>query len=170
MSNALTAQQLGEIRVRDSAVLVYRDRFGGEWVGQKEGRLHGQHAIMDRRRLLAYIDVLAKAESDRACSIPADGFVTTAEAAEHSLDDCNAFAGPKLCECGWVIEAPPAGGRPVPPQYLCIRPGEKGVEWTLDDKAALRFAREDDCKTFMSLSVLAPLLVRPAFKEWVTPC
>lgn len=58
MSNALTAQQLGEIRVRDSAVQIYRDRFGGEWVGQKEGRLHGQHAIMDRRRLLAHLDVL----------------------------------------------------------------------------------------------------------------
>jgi hypothetical protein len=58
MSKALTAQQLGEIRVRDSAVQIYRDRFGGEWVGQKEGRLHGQHAIMDRRRLLAHLDVL----------------------------------------------------------------------------------------------------------------
>jgi len=146
VSSSLTAQQLGEIRVRDDAVQVFRDKFGGDWVGHKEGRLHGQHAIMDRRRLLAHLDVIVSTDS-----VP-----EVIEAHE--------------CECGWVVEAPPLGGRSDPNRYLYIGAGENCVQWTVDWLEALRFAREDDVRAFMSMSALSALLVRPAFKECVTPC
>lgn len=52
----LTETQLDEIRRRDSRAAVHTDDFGGEFVLAKDGRMHGQHAIMDRRRLLKHVD------------------------------------------------------------------------------------------------------------------
>lgn len=155
MSNALTAQQLGEIRVRDSAVQVYRDRFGGEWVGQKEGRLHGQHAIMDRRRLLNHLDQIITV-------------TTTARPMDAT------FIAASLRECGWVMEAQSmpthTPGKPSAAQYMCFKTGTPDLQWTDDPRQALRFAREDDVRAFMGLTALAALLTRPKFFEWVTPC
>jgi len=153
VSSALTAQQLGEIRVRDDSVQIFRDKFGGDWVGHKEGRLHGQHAIMDRRRLLKHLDDIA-AVNVVAKDIAAMPITITAS----------------LRECGWVVEAPPLGGRTDPNRYLYIGAGENCVQWTVDCLEALRFAREADVRAFMSMSALSALLVRPTFKEWVTPC
>lgn len=56
----MTVDQLDEVRRRDSNVAVYRDRFGGEFVLNQDGRTHGQRAIMDRRRLIKYVDELAQ--------------------------------------------------------------------------------------------------------------
>jgi hypothetical protein len=56
----MTPGELEEVRRRDTNVRVYCDRFGGEYVLNKDGRTHGQHAIMDRRRLLRHIDELGQ--------------------------------------------------------------------------------------------------------------
>lgn len=145
----ISSSQLGEIRVRDGAVQIFVDKFGGEWVGHKEGRMHGQHAIMDRRRLLRHIDAPTKTELE-----PGQSFTPFAR---HS-------------ECGWVVEAPPRPGQTCGTQYLYVRTGTVDVQWTEDSRDALRFAREDDVRAFMALSALSRLLIRPAFKEWETPC
>lgn len=62
----LTANQLAEIRRRDSNVEVFRDQFGGEFVMSRDGRIHGQYAIMDRRHLLEHIDELNRRLHTRA--------------------------------------------------------------------------------------------------------
>lgn len=51
----MTAAELDEIRRRDANVVVYVDKYGGEFVMNRDGRIHGQHAIMDRRRLLKHV-------------------------------------------------------------------------------------------------------------------
>lgn len=56
----MTTDELDEVRRRDSRVAVYRDKFGGEYVLVQDGRTHGQHAIMDRRHLLAHVDELTQ--------------------------------------------------------------------------------------------------------------
>lgn len=151
MNKALTSQELGEIRVRDSRVQIHTDDFGGKWVAQKEGRIHGQHAIMDRRRLLAHLDTLA------ALDVQMPVYITAT-----------------LRECGWVMEAPPLPGHTLGQaavtQYMCFKNGTPDLQWTDDPRQALRFAREDDVRAFMGLTPLAPLLTRPKFFEWVTPC
>lgn len=146
MSAAITADDLATMRLRDSAVTVYSDRFGGKFVLSKDGRLHGQHAIMDRHRLLKHLDDLAR-------GAPRDLVVAA-----------------QSCECGWVIEAPPRPGQTCGTQYLIVQAGTAEAHWTADAREGLRFAREDDARAFMSMSALSVLLVRPAFKEWVTPC
>jgi hypothetical protein len=157
VSATLSIQQLGEIRVRDGAVQIFRDTYGGEWVGTKEGRLHGQHAIMDRRRLLAHLDTLA------ALDVVAEDIVAMPMTIT-----------PTLRECGWVMEAPSmpthTPGQPSAAQYMCFRTGTADLQWTEDPRKALRFAREDDVRAFMRLTPLAQLLTSPKFFEWVTPC
>lgn len=152
MSAAITADDLATMRLRDSAVTVYSDRFGGKFVLSKDGRLHGQHAIMDRHRLLKHLDSLV--------SLGSVDFAASDKS--HSA----AF----MRECGWVIEAPPRPGQTCGTQYLIVQAGTAEAHWTADAREGLRFAREDDARAFMSMSALSVLLVRPAFKEWVTPC
>lgn len=157
MNKPLTSQELGEIRVRDGRVQINTDNFGGKWVAQREGRIHGQHAIMDRRRLLAHLDTLAGVD------VVAKGIAAMPISITASLR-----------ECGWVMEAPSmpthTPGQPSAAQYMCFRTGTPDLQWTDDPRQALRFAREDDVRAFMGLSGLAVFLTRPKFFEWVTPC
>ena len=46
------------VRIRVANTPIYRDKFGGEYVLYQDGRKYGQHAIMDRKRLLEHIDAL----------------------------------------------------------------------------------------------------------------
>lgn len=155
MSAAITADDLATMRLRDSAVTVYSDKYGGKFVLSKDGRLHGQHAIMDRHRLLKHLDALAALSS----LAPVDF-----AASDKSLSAVS------MRESGWVIEAPPRPGQTCGTQYLFIQTGSVELKWTAESRDALRFAREDDARAFMSLSALSVLLIRPAFKEWVTTC
>ena len=54
----MTDDDLAAIARRDAAVRVYRDKFGGEYVLSKDGRIFGAHACLDRRRLLNHIQEL----------------------------------------------------------------------------------------------------------------
>jgi hypothetical protein len=56
----MTLDELEEVRRRDSNVRVYHDKHGGEYVMNKDGRIHGGHAVMDRRRLLKHVDELGQ--------------------------------------------------------------------------------------------------------------
>lgn len=171
MSGELSKRDLGEIRVRDGAVLIYRDKFGGPWVGHKEGRLHGQHAIMDRRRLLAHVDHLVAERERLACRVAEDPVITDG-AAGRTIEDCakSQFLPAKYGESGWVIEAPPRPGQTIGTQYLFVQTGNVSVQWTEDPREALRFAREDDVRAFMAMSTLSVLLIRPKFFEWEALC
>ena len=154
----LTADDLKTMRVRDAAVTVYVDHFGGRYVLSKDGRMHGQHAIMDRRRLLEHLVVLDSLTKVANDIVQIQPVLTT-----HGFG--------QFRECGWVIEAPPMAGQSGPAKYLLIQAGDQSVQFTEDSRQALRFARDEDCIAFMNLSpVLSAILTRPAFKEWVSPC
>jgi hypothetical protein len=169
VSTPLTPDDLKTMRLRDSAVPVYRDTFGGEYVLNKDGRMHGQHAIMDRRRLLEHLSTLAQLDIVAKDIVQIQPTISTRDrSAGNGL-----FGVGQMRECGWVIEAPPiADSIAQGLLYLFIEPGATdNVKWTSDARKALRFARDADCVAFMNLSpVLSAILTRPAFKEWVTPC
>lgn len=152
MSQLLSNRDLGEMRARDSQVTVFRDVHGGEWVARKDGRVYGQHAVMDRRRLLRHLDGLIRMTSTQHGEV---------------------IQG-KAYECGWVVEAPQPtgiGGPNIPPKYLYVPRDEvSGVQWTMEPRKAMRFAREDDVRAFMNMSALSIVLIRPKFFEWETQC
>ena len=54
----MTDAQFDEIQARTQNVRIYRDRFGGEYVLNKDGRIFGAHACLDRQKLMAYIEEL----------------------------------------------------------------------------------------------------------------
>lgn len=58
-ASRISVEDLQAIRLRDSVVKVYVDKYGGRYVLRADGRTHGQHAIMDRRLLLEYLDDLS---------------------------------------------------------------------------------------------------------------
>lgn len=152
----LTSADLAAIRLRDSAVKIFTDRFGGRFVLRADGRHHGQHAIMDRRRLLEHIDTLA---------------ALTLVAKDMAALPITVISSRR--ECGWVIEAP-TPGNDAESVYLWVPPAPPLVAspsaWTPDVEKAMRFAREGDVRAFMRTSALSAVLVRPKFFEKVTPC
>jgi hypothetical protein len=66
----LTREQLEQIRIRVVNTPIYRDKYGGEYVMYQDGRKYGQHAIMDRKRLIEHIDALQMKLTAAGLSVP----------------------------------------------------------------------------------------------------